>query len=351
MSPESEFPLVTFAVFAFNQERFIEDAIRGAFAQDYPNLEIALSDDGSSDGTYEKMQAAAAAYRGPHRVIVNRTKENGGTLAHLYEVVLLTGGELIVCAAGDDVSYPDRVSVLVKHWKTNDADGLHSLFDVINEDNEVIERNYHTPSIRKEYQDYFPDRHMEMIHGASSAYSRRSFAAISLPPEKIFTEDAYIALLLTLRSRKVVFVDEPLVQYRRHDGAMTNFGAPGLGQEIVDREHRLQTVAHSVHRVLSLLEQAANKPGAIDPDFGVETRLNRKILAADIAYWKTRGSWLSGTVVDRLRAILRARRRMHLYWLVPRLFGTGQLVWMKRVRSLIARSRRPPATRRSSDTR
>ena len=49
-------PLVTFALFAYNQEEFIREAVEGAFAQTYEPLEIILSDDCSSDRTYEIIQ-------------------------------------------------------------------------------------------------------------------------------------------------------------------------------------------------------------------------------------------------------------------------------------------------------
>ena len=46
-------PLITFALFAYNQEKYIEEAVQGAFLQTYSPLEIILSDDGSTDRTFE----------------------------------------------------------------------------------------------------------------------------------------------------------------------------------------------------------------------------------------------------------------------------------------------------------
>lgn len=45
-------PLVTFALLAYSQEKYIREAVEGAFAQTYEPLEIILSDDCSSDRTY-----------------------------------------------------------------------------------------------------------------------------------------------------------------------------------------------------------------------------------------------------------------------------------------------------------
>jgi cellulose synthase/poly-beta-1,6-N-acetylglucosamine synthase-like glycosyltransferase len=62
-------PLITLFVYAFNHEKFIREAVEGAFAQTYNPLEIILSDDCSTDRTYEIMQEMAERYSGPHKVI------------------------------------------------------------------------------------------------------------------------------------------------------------------------------------------------------------------------------------------------------------------------------------------
>ncbi|MEO5658257.1 MAG: glycosyltransferase, partial [Polaromonas sp.] len=50
---EFKTPLVTFVLFAYNQKKFIAEAVNGALSQTYSPLQIILSDDASTDGTYE----------------------------------------------------------------------------------------------------------------------------------------------------------------------------------------------------------------------------------------------------------------------------------------------------------
>ena len=91
---------------AYRQEAHVAAAIAGAFAQTWPPLEILLSDDASPDGTYRVMQAMAAAYAGPHRVVLNRNEQNLGLIGHLNRVMALASGDFVVQNAGDDVSAP-----------------------------------------------------------------------------------------------------------------------------------------------------------------------------------------------------------------------------------------------------
>lgn len=106
-------PTVSFLLLGYRQQKFIRAAIRGAFAQDYGPLEIILSDDASPDGTFAAMEAAAAEYRGPHRVIARRNRTNLGLAAHVNALMRGAAGEVIVFAGGDDISHPSRVSTSV----------------------------------------------------------------------------------------------------------------------------------------------------------------------------------------------------------------------------------------------
>src|SRR6185503_20821734 len=111
MSPSPNKPLLTFAIAALNQERFIREAVEGAFAQTYSPLEIVLSDDHSEDRTFEIMKEMAAAYHGPHKIILNQNPRRRCIGGHINRVVEISSGELIVGSAGDDVSVPERTQV------------------------------------------------------------------------------------------------------------------------------------------------------------------------------------------------------------------------------------------------
>ena len=67
----TEGPLVSFCVKCYNQERYIGEALEGAFAQTYRPLEIVISDDASTDRSWEIITEAVAKYR--HRPDATRT--------------------------------------------------------------------------------------------------------------------------------------------------------------------------------------------------------------------------------------------------------------------------------------
>lgn len=110
-------PLISFALFCYNQEEFIEEAVRAALAQTYSPLQIVISDDGSKDRTFEIVKAIVSDYQGPHEVLLNRNERNLGIGPHVNKVMTeLVRGELIITAAGDDISVPERTETVFKAW-------------------------------------------------------------------------------------------------------------------------------------------------------------------------------------------------------------------------------------------
>lgn len=98
-------PPVTLLLVSYNQEDTIGEAITGALEQDYPNLEIVVSDDASKDATFERIEACFRDYTGPHRIKILRNAENQGIGGNIDQAVRQSTGELIFIAGGDDVRY------------------------------------------------------------------------------------------------------------------------------------------------------------------------------------------------------------------------------------------------------
>ena len=221
---KQEYPLVSFCIVAYKAEAFIAEAINGAFAQDYPNMEIIMSDDCSPDRTYEIMQEMAASYKGPHAIILNRNQTNLGPRENynkaLYE---LAHGEILVIADGDDISVPERtrkcVDVMLAHPTISSlscvsrkiyADG--SLSDV----NPIDTISDGHVSIYTLW-DYLNSG--MMMNSGDSRVLRRSVID-SFPPLKwSFSEDVFL-FVRSFYVGDVALIHEPLVKYRQHDGSI-----------------------------------------------------------------------------------------------------------------------------------
>ena len=209
-------PLVSFILLTYNQQKFVEEAVRSALLQTYQPLEIIISDDASTDRTFEKAKSVIDGYQGPHSVSGRVNDRNLGTNGHLNVAVGKAKGEFIVVAAGDDVSLPDRVEKLVKQWQSG-ASGVFSNATIID-----AQGNTKDIFVRQGY------KHMkgwhEMVlagtHGAwgcTLSWEKRVFESFGDLPENVMGEDAVVPFRSGLLNG-LSYVDEPLVHYRDHGG-------------------------------------------------------------------------------------------------------------------------------------
>ncbi|HEV2718849.1 MAG TPA: glycosyltransferase family A protein [Thermoanaerobaculia bacterium] len=99
-------PLVSVFLPAYNQVDYIDEAIRSAFEQDYDNLEIFCGDDGSTDGTADRIQEWAS--RHPGRVIAVLGPHVGIT-ANCNRIFRRIRGKYVFGHAGDDVFLSGKI--------------------------------------------------------------------------------------------------------------------------------------------------------------------------------------------------------------------------------------------------
>lgn len=109
-----EKPLVSLCIYTYKQENLVRETLEAAVAQDYPNLEIIVSDDCSPDNTFGVIQDFANNYKGPHKLIINRNETNLGIGGNMMKLFSLSHGQFLVNNCGDDLSLPNRVSVSVE---------------------------------------------------------------------------------------------------------------------------------------------------------------------------------------------------------------------------------------------
>lgn len=223
-------PLATFALFAYNQEQFIREAVEGAFAQTYEPLEIILSDDCSTDRTFEIMQEMAAAYRGPHTIVVHRTERNLGKEMfglRVWSLLSQARGDFIVLAAGDDRSCEHRCSKLTETWinEGRPTASIHSLAQPVDECGGALGTPVGNNDISSISLRRLVSKDGRGILGATQGISRNLVTSFDPFPSNIAIEDGALAFRARLLGR-VLFVPEVLVMYRRHANNLTAPGVP-----------------------------------------------------------------------------------------------------------------------------
>lgn len=210
--------LATFFLITYNQEQYIREAVEGAFSQTYSPLEIVISDDCSKDATFRIIEEMCAAYKGPHKIVLNRNRENLGLIGHINSITSLSSGELIVYAAGDDISLPDRTEKLVERYLATGrrASLIHSsVFLIDNAGNRVGMRK---PPIMEHGMDIAGMALSgALIIGATTAFTRKIEETFGPIVYSKCIEDLVMGFRSALTGG-LECIEEPLILYRHESG-------------------------------------------------------------------------------------------------------------------------------------
>lgn len=130
---EGSLPMISLVVPAYNEGIVIQAAIRSLLQLDYPNYEIIVIDDGSSDDTYEKAMAVSREQHDiPVRVI---TKRNGGKAEALNTGMTLARGEFILNMDGDSKLSSNTLRACIRHFENPKIGAVAGNVKVVNREN------------------------------------------------------------------------------------------------------------------------------------------------------------------------------------------------------------------------
>lgn len=352
MSVQSnELPPVTFALLTYNQEKFISEALAGALSQTYSPLEIVISDDYSTDGTFAAIRTIVSKYRGPHSVIINRNETNLGIGPHIDLVARMGKGRWIVAAAGDDVSAPERVSTLIGVAETSkDLTAVCSFWHTIDRDGRRRESVTHGyPGLSRRYDVEFGTKVVDCIEGkhrvlsgCSSMWRRDLFASFAPFPSGLQMED----VPLTFRAMMlgdVVYLPDQLISYREHEASVSQYRNGLTAAEFIENEHRLTKWWYGMSVAYDICRQDLHSSASFKNVPGVDCGTLAKIASKRFTECEILSRWWSFSAHRKLfiltKLLLRDRSRFNGRFLVPRILPLQTFALLKSWRRYLDRGK------------
>jgi glycosyltransferase involved in cell wall biosynthesis len=136
---DAEFPLVTVGVPLYNHGRYVRDCLDSIVAEGYPELELVVVDDGSTDGSLQAVQEWMDANRSRLRRAVVLTQENRGICPTLNRLIRESRGEFFLGIASDDRLRPGGILARVRAMQEHpEAMAVMTNLRVIDEDGNVL---------------------------------------------------------------------------------------------------------------------------------------------------------------------------------------------------------------------
>lgn len=115
-------PLVSVVIPTYNAERYIEGCIESIRSQTYPNIEILIVDDASTDGTVAVIKRVASE---EIRIRLIELPVNSGTLAARKAGVLASTGDYVTLVDQDDELEQFAIERLLDYASNHLADIFH----------------------------------------------------------------------------------------------------------------------------------------------------------------------------------------------------------------------------------
>lgn len=251
-------PKVSIIVPAHNEGEVIEETIESLVGLAYPDKEIIVVDDNSTDDTYIKAKPYAA--RGEIVLVRKREPRSNKARAIMYGVKFASG-EIIVCIDADTRVQRESLIKIIEPLSDPDVVGVAGNVRV-----------YHTASILEKIQAYEYLIAMEMgrsfqsmiqvlliIPGAFGAYRRKVMEAVGGLDEDTITEDFDYVLRLRKTGLRAVYARNAVAwtvvpsNFRGWIRQRTRW-AYGQLQTIVRHKDLLFNVRFGLKSVLSMVD-------------------------------------------------------------------------------------------------
>ncbi len=107
-------PLISIIILSYKNYQYLYEALNSTIAQDYQNIELVITNDGSDDFNEQEVKKYLDKNKGSNikKVIINNNKKNLGTVKSLNKAIKLSHGEYLVAFAADDIFY--NINVVTK---------------------------------------------------------------------------------------------------------------------------------------------------------------------------------------------------------------------------------------------
>ncbi|MDK1724760.1 glycosyltransferase [Dellaglioa algida] len=200
---------ISVVIAAYNGEKYIFEQLKSILTQLSINDEIVVSDDGSSDRTIEIV----SSFKDIRIKLVDGPQK--GVIKNFENAIRISKNEIIVFSDQDDLWEPQRAEK-IKTAMIN----YHA--DVVITDYKALYSNGSSCSKHVEWHSGFMNNLKKNTYIGAMISIRREWLVEIMPfPRYVPMHDWWIGLMTELKRKKVLFINEPLVMYRRHGDNMT----------------------------------------------------------------------------------------------------------------------------------
>lgn len=231
------YPLVSIVLCTYNGEKYLEEQLDSLVKQTYPNIEIIVVDDCSSDATIEILNEYEKRY---NFFKVQTNSHNLGWNKNFERCINLCKGEFIAISDQDDIWMLNKVSVMLENIKDNLL--IYSRSEMIDSKGNPL----HKDSIGKKGIPYSgSDPRVIVIYNLTwghNIFFHRKLLSLAFPLSQGIDYDRQLGVA-ALNYGHLQFLNQTLVYHREHENNAT----------LISKEKEgLQTLKGRLEAILTL---------------------------------------------------------------------------------------------------
>lgn len=206
--PSTYKPRVSIIVPAYNEEKVVARTIETLLEAEYPNKEIIVVDDGSSDNTY----TVASEYNRRGVKVVRRP--NGGKFAALNTGIAVSSGEIIMTVDADSMIARASITEMVRGFENPKVAGVAGNLKVFNRNKlltklQALEYIVQIQIVRRAFENFGS---LTVASGAFSAFRKTALEEAGFYDPDYLLEDFDITIKL-LKSHQILHGSNEAVCY------------------------------------------------------------------------------------------------------------------------------------------
>ncbi len=225
-------PLISIAMTTYNGEVFLEAQLESIVNQTYPNIEIIICDDSSTDQTLNILQK----YSHIDNITYYSNTAQLGVVKNFEKALSLCRGEYIALADQDDIWDINKLEILYEN--IGDSLLIHSDAKLIDQDNNLLARSYFLFSNKKLRVETFEYFFNNDVTGCTTLFNKK-LLELALPfPDTVIMHDWWLALCASKES-KIKYLNKTLISYRQHQSNQV-----GAADALKINSHAVRVVAY-----------------------------------------------------------------------------------------------------------
>lgn len=211
-------PLVTIAIPCYNHAVFVQDSIRSVINQTYKNIELIIIDDGSTDQSVNKIKEMLFECEQRFTRFEFRDRPNKGLCNTLNEALEWAQGDYFCVIASDDQMLPEKTSLQISSFKS-DTVGVFGGVNIINNKNQILSSRVREYS-ETGFEDILLNKHD--LPASSQMFKTDILRQVGGYNPNVKVEDWDLLLRMSKLNKKMVYIPQLLINYRKHDSNISS---------------------------------------------------------------------------------------------------------------------------------